>query len=175
MILLIGKSATGKSTVELLLQQNGWKRVVSYTSRHKRPYEEQGREYHFVDCKTFENLKRQGHFAETTIYNGNYYGAAKEDCTEDAVIVVELNGAKQIVESGVKCVPFYLTANTATRVSRMKARGDKWPNILKRIINDETAFKDNDWLVNRIKTDRLNPEQLTKIIESEYKCHLKEA
>lgn len=56
MIILCGKSGSGKDTVGKELVDMGYKRVVTYTTRPMRPGELDGHQYHFVSVDKFEEL-----------------------------------------------------------------------------------------------------------------------
>lgn len=101
MILLAGKTCSGKSTIVKELLKIGMKDVVTYTTRPPRKNEVDGVSYHFISSKEFLEKEKQGFFAETTSYNvasGEtwYYGSALEDLTDDKVIIVNPHGLKQI-------------------------------------------------------------------------------
>jgi len=49
---------------------------VSHTTRRPRANEQDGREYHFVDRATFEQMVREGAFVEWASVHGNLYGTS---------------------------------------------------------------------------------------------------
>src|SRR5882672_8495876 len=51
---------------------------ISYTTRAPRPGEVDGREYHFVDRKTFEAMLERGDFLESAEVHGNRYGTSQK-------------------------------------------------------------------------------------------------
>jgi guanylate kinase len=59
-----GKTSICNAIMTPERRKQGWQFSISYTTRQKRPGEQNGREYHFVDDKTFMVLKRRGEFAE---------------------------------------------------------------------------------------------------------------
>ena len=70
--IIIGKSASGKDTIYKKLLENrdlNLKTVVMYTTRPIRVSETDGVEYHFVDEKKFEELKKQNKIIEHRSYN----------------------------------------------------------------------------------------------------------
>jgi len=70
--IIIGKSASGKDTIYKKLLENrdlNLKTVVMYTTRPIRVSETDGVEYHFVDEKKFEKLKKQNKIIEHRSYN----------------------------------------------------------------------------------------------------------
>ncbi|MFT3763913.1 MAG: guanylate kinase [Minicystis sp.] len=75
---------------------------VSHTTRRPRPNEVDGREYHFVDTATFEQMVRAGAFAEHARVHENLYGtslAEIEVAREKArgvIFDIDFQGARQI-------------------------------------------------------------------------------
>src|SRR5258707_9029171 len=51
---------------------------VSFTTRPPRSGEVDGREYHFVDGKTFEKMLGRGEFLESAEVHGNRYGTSRK-------------------------------------------------------------------------------------------------
>ena len=81
MIVLVGESASGKSSIEKNLVDNyGYKKIVSYTTRQPRQGEVDGIDYHYISENQFIKLQNEGYFAEVGEYNGWHYGTAKNDC-----------------------------------------------------------------------------------------------
>ena len=71
-------SGTGKSSlVKALLELDSHLVVsISHTTRPPRGQEQDGREYHFVDQSTFEQMVRIGAFAEWARVHGYLYGTS---------------------------------------------------------------------------------------------------
>ena len=120
MIVLVGESASGKSTIERhLCIYHGFRRTISYTTRPPRPSEEDGVDYHFISRDDFLNKQRAGFFAEVGKYNGWYYGTAREDCTDDKVAVLTPHGLRQMrAIPGINVVSFYIKTLRKDRLIR---------------------------------------------------------
>src|SRR2546427_1769823 len=56
---------------------------VSFTTRPPRSGEVNGREYHFVDDKTFEKMLGRGEFLESAEVHGNRYGTSRNSRSEE--------------------------------------------------------------------------------------------
>lgn len=124
-ICILGRSGTGKSTVEKKLSQLGYNRIISYTSRQPRGNEENGREYHFVSRNEFEGLIKKNILMEYTEYNGNYYGAPKPVGSINSVIVVERQGFQKIKEIyGKQAIGVFIDITDEELMNRIKHRGD---------------------------------------------------
>ena len=72
---IMGRSGSGKDTIynRLInssnLKELNFKKVILHTTRPMRHGEQDGREYYFVDDKTFDEMRMQDKFAELREYN----------------------------------------------------------------------------------------------------------
>ena len=141
-IILIGESASGKSTIEKELVKRGFNKIVSYTTRPIRKDEIDGIDYHYISEEEFLNKLHEGFFAEYTIYNSWYYGIAIPDCKNDSVVVVEPHGFSQLKKiEGLNIISFYIKVDERTRLIRMVERGDNIMEVLRRIFSDQGVFQ----------------------------------
>ena len=142
MIVLVGESASGKSSIEKYLVNNyGYSKVVSYTTRQPRDGEINGIDYHFITKSEFRRLKEQGFFAETAVYNGWYYGTAKEDCTNDKIAVLTPHGLRQIKKiSDIDVMSFYINVPRRDRLIKILQRGDNIEEAYRRSLSDVGQF-----------------------------------
>ena len=106
MIILIGKSASGKDTVCNQLIKKGYKKLVTYTTRPIRKGEIQDQTYHFISEEDFNSYIATGYFAEYRSYNTAngvwYYGSAVDDyCHENdhTVVILSPSGLKQVIDN----------------------------------------------------------------------------
>ena len=99
-IVLLGASSSGKSTIEHeLATHHGFEKIISYTTRKPRENEENGKDYFFIDNGTFEEVLSRKLFAEYDEYSQNrLYGTLKSDYVsgEDKVVVLTPNGLRQL-------------------------------------------------------------------------------
>ena len=127
-VALVGASATGKSTVERILQEDyGHNRCVSITTRPMRDYERDGVDYHFLTVADIDQLEKEGLLAERTCFNGWHYGLTVAEIEEGGVVVIEPNGLRQIIEKVGRENVFvvYLTYPDKERLIRsLVARND---------------------------------------------------
>ena len=142
MIVLVGESASGKSSIEKYLVDNyGYKKIVSYTTRQPREGETDGIDYHFITKSQFRRLKEQGFFAETAIYNDWYYGIAKRDCTNDKVAVLTPHGLRQISKiKDIDTISFYINVPRRDRLIKILQRGDDIEESYRRNLSDVGQF-----------------------------------
>lgn len=139
-IVLIGASGSGKSTVGRRLEESGVPQLVSFTTREKRVGEAHGVDYYFTDKKTIEGLHIGVSISEISEYNDNYYGLfsteihAKLAMNEDAYFIANADGARQLVDMFPdEVIVFWLSVTIETMVKRMRERGDSEENILSRV------------------------------------------
>lgn len=138
MIILIGPSASGKSTIEKIL---GYKRIISYTTRPIRVNEMDGVDYHYISDGEFNKRVSYGFFAEKTLYNGWNYGIAKDDCLNDRLVVLEPFGMRQMKKMPeIGTTSFFINAPERQRLCRMMNRGDNIMESFRRIISDQGSF-----------------------------------
>ncbi|HEX2271592.1 MAG TPA: guanylate kinase [Pyrinomonadaceae bacterium] len=110
---------------------------VSYTTRGPRPTEVNGREYFFVDGKTFEEMIAGGEFLEWACVHGNYYGTSKQQIAEktaagiDIVLEVDVQGAASVRQLLMDSVSvFILPPSYEVLKQRLCARGTDSPENL---------------------------------------------
>ena len=167
MIVLIGESGSGKSTIESALVNMGYTKAISLTTRPIRPGEIDGESYYFRDIEYLQNLRSEGKIAEWIEYLGNVYALTKEECMKADVVVVEPNGLKQLQEiEGLNLEVVYLKCSEEVREARMRSRGDNKDSIQKRLDNDREHFSGlseiSDIVIN---VDNRSIEEITNIVE----------
>lgn len=170
MIVLIGESASGKSTIEKELVKNGFNKIVSYTTRPMRQGEHQGVDYHYVSENDFIDCLNNKFFAEYTIYNSWYYGIAHQDCLDNSVVVVEPHGFRQLKQiPNLHIKSFYIQVPERERLKRMVDRGDNLLEIFRRIFSDQGLFqfidKEVDHVIENNNIEECVNEILSKIGE----------
>lgn len=98
-IVLIGASGSGKSTIENILSTKyGYERIISYTTRSPRNNEKNGEDYFFINNETFEDMINSELFAEFDEYSQNrMYGTLISDYVDgNKVVVLTPNGFRRI-------------------------------------------------------------------------------
>lgn len=146
MLVLVGESASGKSSIEKYLADNcGYNKIVSYTTRPPREGEVDGVDYHFISIEQFKFLSEQGFFAEQAVYRDWCYGVAKEDCTDDKVAVLTPHGLRQISKiKNINIISFYINVPRRDRLIKILQRGDSIEESYRRNLSDVGMF-DGIW------------------------------
>lgn len=142
MIVLVGESAAGKSSIEkCLVESHGYKKITSYTTRDPRHNEVDGVDYYFITVEKFKELKEIDFFAETAVYNDWNYGVAKEDCTDDKVAVLTPHGLRQVSKiDGINITSFYINVPRRDRLVKILQRGDNIDECYRRNLSDVGQF-----------------------------------
>jgi guanylate kinase len=150
---------------------------VSYTTRAPRPGEVNGREYFFVDRKTFEEMVAAGDFLEWANVHGNLYGTSAQQIARetaagaDIVLEVDVQGAASVRQLALDAVGiFILPPSYETLRERLVARGTDTPEQLEvRLrnapdeLNQYSAF---DYVIINDNRERA-ATQLASIIQAE--------
>jgi len=131
---------------------------VSHTTRAKRPGEEDGKDYHFIDQADFVHMIGEGAFMEHARVFDNYYGtaeAAVRDCLEagqDVVLEIDWQGARQIRSRMPDAVSiFILPPSPQALHDRLSARGQDSEEVIARRMrdaqNEMSHYAEYDYLV----------------------------
>jgi guanylate kinase len=141
LFVITAPSGAGKSSlIDALLKEDPHLRLsVSYTTRAPRPGEVNGREYHFVDDKTFLAMLERSEFLESAEVHGNRYGTSQAVIREalargqDLVLEIDWQGAQQVRRLYPGCVGiFILPPSVAELERRMRLRGQDSEEVIRR-------------------------------------------
>ena len=141
-ICLLGKSGSGKSTVEAGLEKLGYHRIISYTTRQIRGKEQNGIDYYYVDKKQYQKIINNDMLMEHAEYNGNFYGAPRPVGSINNVIVVETSGFESIKRIyGDQAIGVYIDTPDDVIAQRLNKRNDTSESeASNRKIEDERKF-----------------------------------
>ena len=149
-IVLVGKTASGKTTVaNELCKNHGYKRIITYTTRPMRDNEVQDVDYHFISDEQFNKMIENNEFTEYKRYNTAHgvwsYGSvitSKQELSDDCyVIILTPQGLRDLSKKTSRYIAFYLNVNLKSQLERLKKRGDEEQQIIKRLINDAKDFE----------------------------------
>ena len=120
LFILSAPSGTGKTTLIHAMVRGGVGNLgdlafsVSHTTRAPRGGEVDGKDYHFVDRATFEQLRDEGAFLENAEYNRNLYGTSWEEVRprlesgQDVILEIEVQGAEQVLRRYPQAVSIFV-------------------------------------------------------------------
>ena len=179
MLILVGESGSGKSSIqEALSREFNVKKVVTYTTRPMRKGEIDGVSYHFVSEEKFQEMIRNGAFAEHASYRDWYYGTALEDCGfANTSAALTPAGLRALSRLGVPNVSFYLDVDRRSRLIKILERGDNIEEAYRRSLSDVGQFDGVSNEVSfRIENSgyRVSPKDLTYKIMNLYSAKLRE-
>jgi guanylate kinase len=145
LFVIAAPSGAGKtSLVRALLERKPELHVsISYTTRKKRPTEEDGREYHFVSVIEFQQLVAQGQFLEYAQVFDNFYGTGRRPVEaelahgNDVVLEIDWQGAQQVRKSLPECVTiFILPPSRSSLEERLRNRRTDSEEVIARRLRD---------------------------------------
>jgi len=127
LFIISAPSGSGKSTLvgEVRRLVPGLEFSISYTTRMPRGSEEDGREYHFTDKATFEQMIAAGEFLEyATVFGNHYYGTAvsalqqARDHGHDLLLDIDVQGALQVMKKVPEAVSIFILPPTPEVLER---------------------------------------------------------
>lgn len=156
-IIILGKTASGKSRIVNELVKRGYKKIVTTTTRPARKGEVDGGDYNFISEEEFEQLINTRYFAEWKKYDTAegvwYYGSPLDEISRSdnkSIVILTPDGYRDIKDELDDHVAIYIYANNKTIRSRLSNRGDKKEEADRRIKQDNKDFKDAEFLADRI-------------------------
>jgi guanylate kinase len=141
LFIVAAPSGAGKSTLidALLRQDPTLKLSVSYTTRPPRPGERNGREYHFVDERTFAEMQARGEFLESAQVHGYRYGTSRSvirdilERGEDLLLEIDWQGAQQVRRLIPEAIGIFILPPSIEELERrMRTRGQDSEEVIRR-------------------------------------------
>ncbi|NBI28377.1 guanylate kinase [Chengkuizengella marina] len=126
-----GPDGSGRKTVaDMVGTTLGIKKVISYTSRSKRPSEVNGQDYHFISREQFEEGINNKEFVEVTEIDGNFYGIKGFDIEQEfknndfIYLILNSDGARTLKKLfGEKVSRIFIYVDRDVIIERQKALG----------------------------------------------------
>lgn len=127
--LIVGRTASGKSTLAKMLENMGAKILKSYTTREKRNASDT--DHIFI---TKEEAKTFSHKVATTVINGNEYFATLEQFEDSDFYIIDPCGIETFLETmpDTKFEVIYVDAKKKLRKERFMERGATEEDFLAR-------------------------------------------
>ena len=193
LFILSAPSGTGKTTVakSLLSSVDNLRRIVTVTTREKRPFERENVDYIFISVEEFKKMIERGEFIEYAEVYGNYYGTPRDQIERnmkegyDSLLIIDVQGAYRVKSEIPSSVSIFLIPPSIEELKRrMMNRGYKDKNMDIRL---NTALKEipclkffdyvviNDFLnsaVEKVKSiiyaERIKREEFLRDIDKYY-------
>ena len=147
LFIISAPSGAGKSSLvkAALAEDNRLALSTSFTTRSPRPGEADGREYHFVDRKTFEAMLGRGEFLESAEVHGNRYGTSRKWIAEarargaDILLEIDWQGARQVRKAFPDAVGIFILPPPPVLEElerRLRGRGQDSEDAIQRRLRD---------------------------------------
>lgn len=171
LIVLTGPGSVGKDAIvlELLKRNPNLKKVITTTSRRPRPWETEGRDYHFVSPGEFENLINKNSLLENVKFAGNYYGTQKEALEPykngaDMIWKVEITMGAKVKDIFPDAKVFYIDVPDWNILKeRLAKRGAS-----EEVVNQRLEADKKDWEIFKDKFKNIvinEPEKLDQTVD----------
>lgn len=177
LMIITGKSASGKDTIKKELVKKDYEPVLSLTTRQPREGEKYGLDYIYTVNEYFESLLEQDKLYESRKAGNIYYGTLKSDLDmvkhnpeKNYIMIKDLEGAEDIIDYiGQKNVfVAYIDVSDDIRKKRASIRNDfseeKWNE---RVESDNKQFthENIDKVVDVIFYNNKDMDNLVKDID----------
>jgi guanylate kinase len=197
LFIVSGPSGAGKTSIcaPAIAKLQGLEISVSVTTRAPRNGEIDGVAYHFVGSQRFEEMKKQGAFAEWAEVHGSRYGTPRDTIDRaiaegrDLLLDIDVQGAQQLKAAYPEAVSVFLLPPSPEHLERrLRARGtDDSAAVRNRLANacgEVRALPSYDYLIvnedlgaaldaflsivraERIRMSRLAPEEKSRIVQA---------
>lgn len=153
-------SGAGKTSLVKALQESlpGIVVSTSYTTRLKRPLEQEGVDYHFISESQFKEMIKKNVFLEYAEVFGCFYGTSKQmvndalDQDQDVILEIDWQGARKIRDTFKDaCSIFILPPNREVLLERLTKRLQDEPSVIqermKEAKNELSHYAEYDYLV----------------------------
>ena len=179
LIVFSGPSGVGKDTIlkKLCEKNKNIKVSISATTRSKREYEKDGKDYYFLTKSQFLDLVNNNQMLEFADYCNNYYGTPLQPVENflnmgfDVILEIETEGAFKIINSYPDVVSiFVLPKSLEVLKDRLLGRAsDNKESILKRLSKAKSEIqKANRYQYVVINDNLFNcVEEINSIIKAE--------
>ena len=164
-LVLTGKSTSGKDTLaKELINNHGYQRLVTYTSRPKRDGEVDGVDYHFTSTQDFLEKINNDFFLEFRFYSTEfgiwYYGSSVlsyQEATDKTIAILTPSGIKKLKEYNIPHTSVYINVSDEVIKQRQIERNDDKSEALRRFNSDKRDFESIesqvDYIINNENRD----------------------
>jgi guanylate kinase len=150
-IALFGKSGSGKDTIKnWLVSLPNTNKIINTTTRPKRDYEIDKKDYYFISPLAFIKNVAQKEFIEYEVFNGWYYGTQKIALKKENINIGVFNISsihQMLKREELEVLPILIDVPDEIRFKRIIER-EKNPNyseIWRRFLTDKEDFQNLDF------------------------------
>jgi guanylate kinase len=145
LFVITAPSGAGKtSLIDAVMRDDPTLKIsISYTTRHPRPGEKDGVDYHFVDKKTFLAMRERGEFLESAEVHGNHYGTGKQVILDavkrgdDLILEIDWQGAQQVRRLYPGCIGIFILPPSVEELERrMRSRGQDADEVIRQRVQN---------------------------------------
>lgn len=173
---LVGPSASGKSFIcDELVRNPMFRKVRAMATRKPRPGDMAANEYVFVNEENFLQHLASGELVESTVYNGQRYGIAKEEIEQIwhdgriAIKPVDISGAPACKKAyGDRCATVFVRRSKEDIVNALLERDCPNADKAGRLLSLDAEMGNEslcDWTVSNNGTLDYAVQQILKIVE----------
>lgn len=179
MYVISGPSGVGKTSIieGVMKKVRNVVFSVSCTTRLKRPNEVEGRDYFFVDERTFLDMVQKDEFLEWAVVHGHYYGTPRKFVEEqiqkgiNVILDIDVQGATTVMKKIKDAVFVFIAPPSFDELKkRLLKRGtEKEEDMLKRLEDAKRELEQIpkfQYLIVNVDLQE-SIEQLTSIIVAE--------
>lgn len=178
MIIILGESASGKSTVQdILCKKYGYERLITCTTRSPRVGEINGVDYYFITESDFNEMNKNHLFCEVAEYNSWHYATLSSECSDNKISVLTPHGLRQLKKlNDLNIISFYLNVPRRNRLIKILQRGDNIEEAYRRSLSDVGQFDgisdEVDFVIHNEGYTK-TPEEIAKEIMNKLKEKIK--
>ena len=141
LLVLSAPSGAGKTTLARMLEKEfpGAEFSISYTTRAPRGAEQNGKDYHFVDTLTFQQMIDRNEFVEWAEVHGNFYGSSKQVVAQSwrhdgiGVFDIDVQGGTSIKRKYPDAVCIFILPPSMPELERrLRSRGTDSDDVIRR-------------------------------------------
>lgn len=141
LLVLSAPSGAGKTTLARMIEKQFPEAEfsVSYTTRAPRGQEQHGKDYHFIDPLTFQQMIDRNEFVEWAEVHGNFYGSSKQVIDHSlrpggiGVFDIDVQGGSAIKRKYPDAVCIFILPPTMDELERrLRARGTDSEDVIRR-------------------------------------------
>jgi guanylate kinase len=139
LLVLSGPSGVGKTTIaRRLAEVPGVARVMTATTRGRRPGEVDGRDYRFLARAEFEAAAARGEFLEYAEIDGNLYGTPRAAIEREleagrlVLVDIDVQGARNVRAAGLPAFFVFVDPPSAEELRRrLEGRRSEGPGAVR--------------------------------------------